>query len=172
MRDFDQTFPALLAELHELDVDFDEDNIDFEPYQEFLCAEDNAAWIRSWTKNDSLNASEYRVFGQDGTGGYAAFWLVRKDKPLLDQPIVFFGSEGELGMVARDFYDYLWLLAGGYGPYEAVESKRHKAKVNSEFLRFAERNAKSRKKKPQEVVAAAKAEFPKFEADVRAVCKS
>ncbi len=171
MHDFDQTFPDLLAELNELDVDFDEDNIDFEPYQEFLCAEDNATWIRSWTGNDSLNGSEYRVFGQDGTGGYAAFWLTRKDKPLLDQPVVFFGSEGELGMVARDFYDYLWLLAGGFGPYEAVESKRHKAKVNNAFHKFAETHAKPRKKKPQEVIVAAKAEFPKFVADIKALCK-
>lgn len=171
MRDFDQTFPALLAELHELDVDFDEDNIDFEPYQEFLCAEDTASWIRAWTGNDALHGSEYRVFGQDGTGGYAAFWLVRKSKSLLDQPVVFFGSEGELGMVASHFYDYLWLLAGGFGPYEAVESKRHKAKTHAEFTKFAERHAKSYKKKPQEVIAAAKAEFPKFEADVRALCK-
>jgi hypothetical protein len=171
MRDFDQTFPDLLAELHELDVDFDEENIDFEPYQEFLCAEDNTSWIRSWTGNESLSGSEYRVFGQDGTGGYAAFWFARKDKPLLDQPVVFFGSEGELGMVATDFYDYLWLLAGGFGPYEAVESKRHKAKVNAEFTKFAERHAKNRKKKPQDVIAAVKAEFPKFVADFRALCK-
>lgn len=171
MRDFDQTFPAVLAELHELDVDFEEDNIDFEPYQEFLCAEDNASWIRAWTGNKSLDAGEYRVFGQDGTGGYAAFWLVRKDKPILDQPIVFFGSEGELGVVATDFYDYLWLLASGFGPYEAVESKRHKPKVNAQFTKFAERHAKNRKRKPQEIIAAAKAEFPKFEADVRSLCK-
>ena len=171
MRDFDQTFPSLLSELHELDVDFDEDNIDFEPYQEFLCADDNVAWIRSWTGNASLSGSEYRIFGQDGTGGYAAFWLVRKNKALLEQPIAFFGSEGEVGIVAKDFYDYLWLLAGGYGPYEAVESKRHKAKVNAAFTELAECHAKDRKKKPLEVVAAAKAEFPTFEADVRAVCK-
>ena len=171
MRDFDQKFPDLLAELNELDVDFDDDNIDFEPYQEFLCAEDNTAWIRAWTKNDTLDGSEYRVFGQDGTGGYAAFWLARKDKPLLDQPIVFFGSEGELGIIARDFYDYLWLLAGGFGPYEAVENKKHKAKVSAEFNRFAERHAKARKKKPQDVISAAKAEFPKFVADIKALCK-
>jgi hypothetical protein len=171
MRDFDQTFPALLSELHELDIDFDEDNIDFEPYQEFRCAEDNAEWIQAWTRNDALSASEYRIFGQDGTGGYAAIWLVRKDKPLLEQPIVFFGSEGNVGVVATDFYDYLWLLAGGFGPCEAVENKRHKAKPNAEFTKFAERHAKSRKKKPLDVIAAAEAEFPKFEASIRALCK-
>jgi hypothetical protein len=171
MRDFDQTFPELLTELHEIDVDFDEDNIDFEPYQEFLSAEDNTEWIRAWTGNKSLNGSEYRIFGQDGTGGYVAFWMVRNNKPLLDQPIAFFGSEGELGLIAKDFQDYLWLLAGGFGPYEAVESKRHKPNVHAEFTKFAERHAKARKKKPQDVIAAAKAEFPTFEADIRKLCK-
>lgn len=171
MSDFDQKFPTLLAELHELDIDYDEDEIDFEPYQEFLCAEDNESWIQSWTGNDELTGSEYRVFGQDGTGGYAAFWLVRKGKPILEQPIVFFGSEGELGVVAKDFYDYLWLLAGGYGPYEATEDHGHKAKVNPVFTKFAERHAKDRKRKPKEVIAAAQKEFATFEKDVRKLCK-
>lgn len=171
MSDFDQTFPDLLTQLHEIDVDFDDDNIDFEPYQEFLSPEDNASWIQSWTGNKSLNGSEYRIFGQDGTGGYVAFWNVRKKKPLLEQPVVFFGSEGEIGIIAKDFYDYLWLLAGGFGPYEAVESKRHKPKVHVEFTKFAEKNAKDRKRTPKDIIAAAKAEFPKFEADIRALSK-
>ncbi len=169
MSDFDQKFPSLLAELHELDVDYEEDGIDFEPYQEFLCAEDNDTWMKAWTGNDSQSGADYRVFGQDGTGGYVAFWLVRKGKPILEQPIVFFGSEGELGIVARDFYDYLWLLAGGYGPYEAVEQRGHKARMNSTFMKFAERNAKERKRKPLEVVSAAKKEFPTFEKDIQAL---
>lgn len=171
MKNFEQTFPELLSELHELDIDFDEDNIDFEPYQEFLGAEDNAEWIRAWTGNKKLDGAEYRIFGQDGTGGYAAFWLVRNKKSVLDQPVVFFGSEGELGIVASDFYDYLWLLAGGFGPYEAVESKRHKPKANAEFTKFAEKHAKNRQKKPQDIIAAAKAEFPQFVSDIRALCK-
>lgn len=171
MADFDQTLPALLSELHELDIDFDEDNIDFEPYQEFLCAEDNTSWIQAWTGNKKLGGLEYRIFGQDGTGGYVAFWVVRKNKPILDQPVVFFGSEGELGIIAVDFYDYLWLLAAGYGPYEATQSKRHKPKANAGFTKFAEQHAKARKKTAQQIIAAAKAEFPTFESDIRALCK-
>ncbi len=72
---FDQTLPPLLAELHTIELDHaDGDGIDFEPYQEFQSADDNAAWIRAWTGNPELTGAEYRVFGQDGTGGYAAFW--------------------------------------------------------------------------------------------------
>jgi hypothetical protein len=34
---------------------------------------------------------------------------------------VFLGSEGEIGPIACDLADFLYLLAGGVGPYEAVE---------------------------------------------------
>ena len=61
-------------------------------------------------------------FGQDGSGGYVAFWLIRLGEDLLRQPIVYFGSEGEIGVVAANFSDYLWLLAGGIGPVEAIDS--------------------------------------------------
>ncbi|MFD9817992.1 hypothetical protein [Streptomyces violascens] len=41
------------------------------------------------------------MFGQSGTGGYAAVWLGRQDEDLADQSIVFLGSEGETAVVAR-----------------------------------------------------------------------
>ncbi|MDJ0345135.1 hypothetical protein QMK19_31840 [Streptomyces sp. H10-C2] len=63
-----------------------------------------------------LNGDSFRVFGQDGTGGYAAFWLVRPGRSLVEQPVVFLGSEGDVGVVARDLAGYLWLLAEGFGP--------------------------------------------------------
>jgi hypothetical protein len=59
-----------------------------------------------------LTGDDFRVFGQNGAGGYAAFWLVRHDEDLADQPIVFLGSEGETAVVARDLPDVLRLLAG------------------------------------------------------------
>jgi len=170
--DFDQHFPPLLSSLHHIEVDYDDgDGIDFEPYQEFQSAEDNATWIQAWTGNGQLTAAEYRVFGQDGTGGYAAFWLVRPGRELLDQPIVFFGSEGELGVVASDFADYLWLLAGGFGPYEAVELDESERTPNPEFTEFALKHAPTRKKTPQEVIARARAEFPDFEKTIRDLCR-
>ena len=96
MREFEVTFPTLLMQLHQLEFDYDDgEGIDFEPYHEFQPAKDTADWIKAWTGNHELTAAEYRIFGQDGSGGYAAFWLVRDGKPILEQPIVFFGSEGE-----------------------------------------------------------------------------
>ncbi len=169
---FDQTLPPLLAELHAIELDYaDGDGIDFEPYQELQSADDNAAWIRAWTGNPALTGAEYRVFGQDGTGGYAAFWLIRPDAALLDQPIVFFGSEGELGVVAANFTDYLWLLAAGVGPYEAAQDGGEGEHVpQPELAAFAERHGGA-PRLPAEVVAVARGAFPDFESTVRAQCR-
>lgn len=169
MVDFDQTFPAVLSELHRLDFDYSI-GIDFEPYEEFQHASENADWIRAWTGNDQLDGAEYRIFGQDGTGGLAGFWLTRKGASILDQPIVFFGSEGEVGVVAYDFADYLWLLAAGVGPLEAVEYGADDDKRHESFEAFAETHAASARKKGAEVLARAKEAFPSFESDFMALC--
>lgn len=148
-----------------------QDGIDFEAYEQFQPAKDNADWFPLWTGNKDLDGSEYRVFGQDGTGGYAAFWMIRPGKEVLEQPIVFFGSEGEVGVVARDFTDYVWLLAGGVGPMEAVEGRTSGRQATPHLAAFAERHAPRQRKSVDEVIARAKAEFPKFEASIRALCK-
>ena len=73
MREFEVTFPTLLMQLHQLEFDYDDgEGIDCEPYHEFQPAKDTADWIKAWTSNHELTAAEYRIFGQDGSGGYAA----------------------------------------------------------------------------------------------------
>jgi hypothetical protein len=167
---FDRTLPAELKALHELPFDYD-NGIDFEPYSEFQSADANASWIKAWTGNKDLTAAEYRIFGQDGSGGYAAFWLNHPSVGLLEQPIVFFGSEGELGVVAVNFADYLWLLAANIGPYEAIAygaedpGMRHAA-----FEAFADSHAAAEKKSAAAVLANAKAKHPDFESTIRALC--
>lgn len=169
MADFDRTFPPVLTKLHQLEFDYaDGEGMDFEPFAQFQPAKENADWIRAWTGNKTLDGAEYRVFGQDGTGGYAAFWLVRKDKQLLEQPIVFFGSEGEVGVVARNFDDYLWILAGGQGPLEVVEG--YSREPNAAFTAFAEQHAPKAKKSAKDAIAEARKEFPDFEKNIRALC--
>ena len=171
MAGFDQTFPAVLAALHELEFDYaDGEGMDFEPYEEFFPAEENADWIRAWTGNKALDGVEYRIFGQDGTGGYAAFWLVREGEPIERQPIVFFGSEGALGVIASNLDDYLWLLADGIGPMEAVEYGATEPKPHAEFTAFAETHAPKAKKSGAEVLSRARAEFPTFSEDFLAQC--
>ncbi len=169
---FDQTLPPRLAALNALPFDYaDGEGIDFEPHPRFQSADDNAVWLRAWTGNERVTGAEYRVFGQDGTGGYAALWLVRPGADLLDQPIVFFGSEGELSVVASRFADYLWLLAAGVGPYEATCYGADGARApQPELAAFAEQHGGA-PRLPGEVLAAARAEFPDFEANIRALCR-
>src|SRR5262249_34308906 len=163
--------PEVVKELHRLKFDYSGgEGVDFEPFGDFLPETETRDWIRAWTGNPSLTGSEYRVFGQDGSGGYAAFWCVRPDASILDQPIVFLGSEGELGVVASDFSDYLWLVAGGLGPYEAVAFPDLARRPNSAFRRFAEAHAQTNSKSAGDVIAKAKVEFPDFKAHVQAQC--
>ena len=139
-----RTFPDQLEKLHSIDIDYaDGEGIDFEPYDDFYSHEETSEWIKARTGNSSLNGHEYLIFGQDGSGGYAAFWLVNNVEDLLQQPIVFFGSEGEVGVVAQNFGDYVWLFAHGLGPYEAVAYPDLKRPLNSKFLHFAQEVAPS-----------------------------
>lgn len=159
--------PPVLAELNRIEWDYDDgDGIDFEPYEEFLTAEETADWFRAWTGNEEVTGAELLVFGQDGTGGYCALWLVRPDADPVDQPVVFLGSEGETGVVARNLADYLWLVAGGYGPLEAVEYPPSDDNLRRDVpaaRALAERTAPAERKSPREVLAAAQDEFPGFQ---------
>jgi len=168
----EREFPELLKKFHCIEIDYaDGDGIDFEPYDSFYSENDTSEWIKAWTGNEDLNGNEYLIFGQDGTGGYGAFWLVRKTKDLLLQPIVFFGSEGELGVVAQSFYDYVWLFAQGVGPYEAVEYPGIERNENQNFITFAEKYAHSYKNSVSEIMAKANNEFPNFKATIQSLCR-
>ena len=137
--------------------------VDFEPFEEFLDSEDTADWFRGWTGNPDADADQFRVFGQTADGGYAAFWLVREDATLPEQPIVFLGQEGETGVVACDLPSFLWLVADGSGPYEAVEHPTRRSNPHPEFTAIAEKHAGTDRMTAREVVAAARDEFPDFE---------
>lgn len=164
------TFPDLLRRLNALGFDYDE-GFDFEPYQEFLSAEDTAAWFKAWTGNAEVDGSQFRVFGQDGTGGYAALWLVRPDEPLENQPVVFLGSEGEKGVVALGLDEYLWLLAAGRGPYEAIAYDGEEGIPHAQFTAFARENSKVAELPVSEVLARARAAYPDFAQRIDALCR-
>ncbi|HEY0701006.1 MAG TPA: SMI1/KNR4 family protein, partial [Micromonospora sp.] len=73
MNDDLRTLPIALHEAHEVPFDYDGgDGVDFEAYPGILSADETATWWRAWTGNPALDGSEFRVFGQDGTGGLAA----------------------------------------------------------------------------------------------------
>ena len=149
------------------------DGIDLEPFEAFLSAEETTDWFRAWTGNGELDGDAFRVFGQDGTGGYAAFWLIRPGRPLADQPVVFLGSEGETGVVARDLGDFLWLLADGLGPWEAATSHEPDRipRPDPRLTAVAERFAPDRRRPAAAVIELATEEFPDFDDTVMALCR-
>ncbi|MEV7011211.1 SMI1/KNR4 family protein [Streptosporangium sp. NPDC051022] len=162
-------FPPALTAIAQ--IDFSHGTIDYDPRDAFLSPEETASWIRAWTGNDDLSGDDFRVFGQDGTGGYTAFWLVRPGAPLPDQPVVFLGSEGEIAVVARNLADYLWLLANGIGPSEVANHSEYPARPNPTLLPLAERFAPGRDRSPAAVITAAAEEFPDFEQTINDLCR-
>ncbi|MEV6236068.1 SMI1/KNR4 family protein [Lentzea sp. NPDC051838] len=176
----DRTFPAALVALSGIEFPWDYNekteepapsNIDYEPYDEFDSAEETTDWIRSWTGNKELDGDAFRMFGQDGTGGIATLWLVRPGQPLVEQPVAFFGSEGEIGIVARSLGEFLWLLAGGVGPQEAVEFGSDSGVPHDELLAVARKYSGIEPRTPAEVLAAAREEFPSFNRTVESWCR-
>ncbi|MBR7780421.1 hypothetical protein [Undibacterium rugosum] len=164
--------PALLAALHELDFYIEDgEEIDFEPYQSFFPSEENASWFKVWTGNASVDGAQFRVFGQDGTGGYAALWLIHPEKALEEQPVVFLGSEGERGVIAVNLDEYLWLLAAGIGPYETVAYPDLPRKPKPHFAEFARKNSRVPMLSVEEVIARAGAAYPSFSEYIDELCR-
>ncbi|MEM7244083.1 MAG: SMI1/KNR4 family protein [Acidobacteriota bacterium] len=166
-------FPALLSALHQLEFEYaDGDGYDFEPYQDFLSADETRDWLRAWTGNPEVTGEEYLVFGQDGSGGHAAIWRARSGAPLEEQPIVFLGSEGEVGVLATDLADYVRLLGAGVGPCEAVQGLGPVIDGAAQpFRAFAAANVPASERGWEQILEAARNEFPDFTSHVESTCR-
>lgn len=165
------SLPILVSRVNRLPYEYaDGKGIEYEPFDAFLSESETAAWFQAWTGNPDADSSCLRVFGQDASGGYAAFWKVRENADLLEQPIVFLGSEGEIAVVSRNFYDYLWLLAAGLGPCEAASIPDAPRVAQPELESFALMNAPPARTAVQ-VLLDAKAEFPTFEKHILSQCR-
>ncbi|MFI7364907.1 SMI1/KNR4 family protein [Streptomyces sp. NPDC050149] len=172
----DRRFPFVLAAAMAVRLEcMGEDGVDFEPYESFLSADETTEWFRAWTGNRELNGDDFRVFGQDGTGGYAAFWLVRPGRELAEQPVVFLGSEGETGVVAREMGAFLWLLADGFGPWEAVASYEPESDwaphANRDLAALAEQFNPGGRASAVVIIARAAQEFPDFDDTIMNLCR-
>ncbi|WP_330284555.1 SMI1/KNR4 family protein [Streptomyces sp. NBC_00588] len=168
----DRRFPPALTDVAKVEFDYDEgEGVDFEPYGAFESAEETTDWLRHWTGNHDLDGDAYRTFGQDGTGGRAAFWCVRPGRPLTEQPVVFLGSEGERGVIAGNLSDFLWVLADGVGPLEVVEFEQFEGRQDAALTELAERHATTPRRTAREIVTEARAEFPAFSDDIDALCR-
>jgi hypothetical protein len=174
----DLALPIALAEVAavgfawEWDEETDEaSGCDFEPYERFEAPEKTAWWFRLWTGDEEADGSEFRFFGTTGAGDYTGFWLVRPGAPITEQPVVYLGSEGQRGVIARDLGDLLWLFADGFGPDEAFTDPDEERPPNEAFQAIAERYAPGRRRSAAEIVAAARAEFPHFSELIDSMCR-
>lgn len=152
----DEPFPAALRALHDHQAAHGFGKIDFEMCDHFAFGGPHA-----WTGNPAAER-EFRVFGQDGSGGLAAFWLVHQGRPVEEQPVVFLESEGAMGPVAPNLCDLLHLLAGGIGPYEAITfgASYWDAAPQPEIARIAEDHFGPRRARtPQEIIDDADSEY-------------
>lgn len=74
-------------------------------------SEDFTAWFRT-TATDHRN---YLCrFAQEGTGGLFCFWNQQGGDDYSNSPVVYLGSEGERGVAARNFDDFLRVLSSGF----------------------------------------------------------
>ncbi|WP_245899271.1 SMI1/KNR4 family protein [Nonomuraea indica] len=174
----DLALPTALAEVAEVGFEWEWDeeadearDCDFELYHQFEAPDRTASWFRLWTGNEEADGSEFRFFGTTGAGDYTGFWLVRPDAAITDQPVVYIGSEGERGVIARDLCDLLWLFAAGLGPAEAFMDPDSPAHPNEAFRTIADRHAPGRRRSPAQIVAAARAEFPHFSDLIDTMCR-
>ena len=174
----DLALPTALAEVAEVGFEWEWDEetdetrgCDFELYDQFEKPDRTAWWFRLWTGNQEVDGSEFRFFGTTGAGDYTGFWLVRPDGPIIDQPVVYVGSEGERGVIASDLGDLLWLFAAGLGPAEAFTDPNSATQPNEAFQTIAERHAPRRRRFPAQIVTAARAEFPHFSDLIDAMCR-
>jgi hypothetical protein len=151
--------PPALAEAHALDFCTEHEGHDFQPYERFLWDGEVLEWWRAWIGDPSLDVAPFRVFGQDGSGGLAAFWIRDPHAAIDTQPLVFLGSEGELTVIARDLGDYLWLLAGGVGPLEAVDGIDREPVPIPALAAVARRHTGDAHRPVEPLMAAAEAEL-------------
>ena len=174
----DLALPAALREVADVGFEcgWDEEadklfGCDFEPYEEFETTEETTSWLQDWTGNDEIDGKNFRFFGSTGSGDYVGFWLVRSDVEVSGQPVVYFGSEGEKGVIARDLGDLLWIYADGKGPADAFDDPGRETQQNEAFQAIAERYAEGGRQSTAEIVSAAQKEFPGFSELIDSLCR-
>ncbi len=143
---------------------------EFEVYEQFEHPDETAWWFRQWTGNQEADGGEFRFFGMEGAGGYVGLWLAREGRPLTEQPVVFLGSEGQTAVMAADLASFLWLLAQGIGPWEAVDGGEPEG-VDPGAVAIAERHAPDSRRPWQEILRLAREEFPDFEGYIDEQCR-
>lgn len=138
--------------------------------------------VTAWLGALPSDGTRLIVFGQDGTGSLYTLWLAPGHDDVETAPVVYLGSEGELGVLGKDPAAFLEFVASGmtfdghngafFDPLEsdddedfATEEQARRAKV-VEFV--GQRVGKATLRHPDAVRAEAEAAHPGFTAWVDA----
>ncbi|HMR84282.1 MAG TPA: hypothetical protein PKE30_14165 [Niabella sp.] len=83
----------------------------FENYsQGFGVSVDDKGGLKSWSEENSFLERLLPFAQANGTGSFYAIWLDGTTKPINEMPIVVFGDEGGVHIVAENFLQLLHLL--------------------------------------------------------------
>ncbi|MBO0518308.1 SMI1/KNR4 family protein, partial [Streptomyces beijiangensis] len=78
---------------------------------------------------------------------------------------------GECGVVAGNLSDFLWVLADGIGPLEAVLYEGHESRPDAALTALAERHATTPRRPARDIITEACTEFPTFAEDIDELCR-
>lgn len=164
---------------------YDYDNgrgVAFEPYPELEPVAETGWWLRHWTGNPDMTGEEFRPFGQDGGGGYVCSWVVREGTDLVDQPVAYLGSDGDVAVLAADAWDALWFFAHGFGPHDVpgelepgefsfTPEPDRIVQPHVELTLSADRLAPGRRRPVEQIVAEAAVDVPDLRAWIDELCR-
>ncbi|HNF56017.1 MAG TPA: hypothetical protein PLI49_17365 [Leptospiraceae bacterium] len=75
----------------------------------------------SWFNTEKGDHSKFLYsFAQDGTGGLFCLWNESRSNDFQNANVVYLSSEGDFGVLAANFDDFLSVLAGGLNLYDLI----------------------------------------------------
>lgn len=160
----------------------DRRGVAFEPYLELEPVAETGWWLRHWTGNPDVTGEEFRPFGRDGGGGYVCSWMIREAADLVDQPVVYLGSDGDVAVLAADAWDALWFFAHGFGPHDVptelepgercfTPEQDRVVQPHAELSSSADRLAPGRRRPMEQIVAEAAVDVPDLRVWVDELCR-
>ena len=130
----------------------------------FELSADGMDALRAWFRDESAPYEQFLPFGSGASGDIYALWLAKQLAPE-HAPVVMFGSEGELEVLASDPEQFCRLLCLGYSEIglDDPTSKPTDFDETAPFRNFMlERYAFELPATAAPIVDAAKAAFPSF----------
>jgi hypothetical protein len=140
-----------------------------------LCDPDESAGnIAAWLGATPKDGTRFINFAQDGTGSLFCLWLRPGHDDVETAPVVYLGSEGELGVLAKDPAAFLEFVASGmtfdghggsfFDPLESEADEDFVADVKArraKVVKFVKRQlGKQELRHPSELRAEAEAAYP------------